>query len=749
LKSDQINRWAQENHNSMGLVLADSDIRALLVADADYPNRQAELNAEFALVAEAYPSFNGLFAYTPSGQVFAASDALEVGKVVTRQPYYQGSLLEGNEAIFHPPFYEVGSQDLALFGTYQIRDASGAVVSIVAVDIELSALGEIMIERTGLPNTGETYLVSRQNNYLLTPSRFEGYIPTRAYRTLGIDSALAGDDGSDIYEGYRGTSVMGVYRWIPELEAGLIAEVEESEALAATVETRNTTLLASAAVMLIAAFFGLIYASNIASPIVELTNAATAVASGDYNRNVKVSRSNEIGVLGYAFNIMTAELQRTITDLKDLNENLESRVAFRTRDLKIAADVSQQVTKVLDPKILLPNLVELTRSGFDFYHVSVFLFNENTDTLQLEAGTGTAGQQMLEAGKRFNLNDKRGLVPLAARERQPVIINDVTKSSDHVVNPVLPDTRSEAALPMVIGSRLIGVLDLQSTLPGAFQDDDINVLTALSDQIAIALRNAQLFTEAEEGREAAEQANRIKSQFLANMSHELRTPLNAILNFTAFVADEVMGPVNEEQQEALYQAISSGKHLLALINDVLDITKIEAGMMELFIQEVDLNEALGVTVAVAKGLVKDKPITLLTDIQSNLPFTFGDKRRLRQVMLNLVSNAVKFTPEGSITIRARLQDANNIHLMVADTGIGIEQQDHAMVFESFRQAKHELPETVGTGLGMPITKFFVESHGGQIWFDSNPDAGTTFHVLLPIRSEAEAASLKLLEPNAV
>lgn len=257
-------------------------------------------------------------------------------------------------------------------------------------------------------------------------------------------------------------------------------------------------------------------------------------------------------------------------------------------------------------------------------------------------------------------------------------------------------------------------------------------------------RTEQLDTarkEAENARLEAERANQIKSQFLANMSHELRTPLNSILNFTAFVADGIMGPVNDEQIEALQQSISSGKHLLALINDVLDITKIEAGLMDMFVQQVDLNEALNVIVSMSKGLVKGKSLTLNTEIDTDLPITFGDKRRLRQVFLNIVSNAVKFTREGSITIRARKQGANSIRFEVQDTGIGIAEQDYTLVFESFKQAKHDLLDTPGTGLGMPISRYFVMSHGGRIWFESTLGVGTTFFVELPILTEDEANTL--------
>lgn len=273
-------------------------------------------------------------------------------------------------------------------------------------------------------------------------------------------------------------------------------------------------------------------------------------------------------------------------------------------------------------------------------------------------------------------------------------------------------------------------------------NDALRISEANLEQRVIE-RTQQLETarrEAETAQQEAEKANEVKSQFLANMSHELRTPLNAILNFTAFVSDGIMGPVNDEQVEALQQSISSGKHLLALINDVLDITKIKSGLMDMFIQEADLNEALAVVVSMSKGLVKDKPIKLETEIEANLPITFGDKRRLRQVFLNIVSNALKFTREGSVTIRA-INLKNYIRFEVQDTGIGIAPEDQYLVFKSFKQAKHDLLDTPGTGLGMPISKFFVEAHGGQIWFESTPNVGSTFFVEIPILTETEANQL--------
>jgi signal transduction histidine kinase len=257
---------------------------------------------------------------------------------------------------------------------------------------------------------------------------------------------------------------------------------------------------------------------------------------------------------------------------------------------------------------------------------------------------------------------------------------------------------------------------------------DRNIKTLELANVRIERMNVEL----DVARKAAEDADRIKTEFLAHMSHELRTPLNAILNFTAFVSDGLMGDVNDEQIDTLQKVIDSGNHLLSLINDVLDISKIEAGMMNLFIEDVDINSVLRGTISTTKGLVKNKPLELIARIEDDLPHIAGDKRRIRQVFLNLVSNAVKFTPEGSIIIEANRRDGD-IHIAVRDTGIGIAPEDQADVFVAFKQAQHDLETLAGTGLGLPICKHFVEAHGGRLWFESEKGVGSTFYVELPIQ----------------
>ncbi len=236
-------------------------------------------------------------------------------------------------------------------------------------------------------------------------------------------------------------------------------------------------------------------------------------------------------------------------------------------------------------------------------------------------------------------------------------------------------------------------------------------------------------------RNDAEDANRIKTEFLSHMSHELRTPLNAILNFTAFVLDGLMGEVNEAQIDTLQKVIDSGNHLLSLINDILDISKIEAGMMNLFIEEFDINAIIKGTISTTKGLLKNKPVELIQEIESDLPPIRGDKRRIRQIFLNLASNAVKFTPEGQIIMRAK-RHGDHIWIEVQDSGIGISPEDQKNVFEAFKQAQHQLETVPGTGLGLPICKHFAEAHGGKLWLESEPGKGSTFFVSLPFEVQS-------------
>jgi signal transduction histidine kinase len=243
--------------------------------------------------------------------------------------------------------------------------------------------------------------------------------------------------------------------------------------------------------------------------------------------------------------------------------------------------------------------------------------------------------------------------------------------------------------------------------------------------------------QAEVALQRAEKADQIKSQFLASMSHELRTPLNAILTFNELMAMGTFGDVNEEQIDYLKKSLESGRHLLSLINDVLDITKIQSGMMKLFTESgFDIAKEIEAIAVSAEKMLTGKPVQLIRDIDDKIPPFVCDKRRVRQVLLNLVSNAVKFTEQGTITVSAKKRD-NELLVAVIDTGPGIPTEQQEVIFEPFVQTETGIKHAGGTGLGLPISKSLVTAHGGQFWVESTPGEGAAFYVVLPLRVEAE------------
>lgn len=532
----------------------------------------------------------------------------------------------------------------------------------------------------------------------------------------------------------RHTEVASLQRRLSESLGDLKSSLQQdvTSAIADSVEVQNVTrrgwIIVSVLAVITGAVAAFATARSIILPVRSLASTAQAIQSSDLSQRAQVRDQNEFGVLASAFNGMTNRLQNMI-------QTLEERVNERVRDLSLASNVSRQITTQLDSVKLLADVAESTASAFNLDHVSIFLYDETTKSLRLRQGVGSVGGQMVALGKYFDL-DNPGLVPEAARTRRAILSNDVAQDARHVANPLLPNTQSELALPMIYRSNLLGVLDLQSQAINRFRDEDVRIMTTLAEQIAIALRNAALFTEVQGAREEAERANNVKSAFLASMSHELRTPLNAVINFTKYVAKGSAGPVNSEQRDTLFEVIESAKHLLNLINDVLDMSKIEAGSLRLFIeQNVDLQPIIESAAATGRALLHDKPVQLSTEVAPDLPRMTADRQRVMQILLNVISNACKFTDEGRIVLRA-FQTEDEVIIAVEDTGLGIAAEDQSAVFEPFKQTDTGLRKGGGTGLGMPISRSLVEAHGGRLWLDSTPGKGSTFYVALPIHQNA-------------
>lgn len=480
-------------------------------------------------------------------------------------------------------------------------------------------------------------------------------------------------------------------------------------------------LVAAGALVVLIAF---LFARNISKPIVELTNTSAAIASGNLFQRASITRHDEIGQLAHSFNSMTDQLSGLINTLED-------RVNARTRDLQIAADVSRQITTVLDIDSLLKQISVLTVRNFDLYGAFVFRLSDDKQNL-ICASIADASRTFRDPTQidPIPLQTKPSIVALTARTRHPIVIGDVKSDPNYLSHHLFPDTRSEMAIPFILGGRVLGVFDLQSREVNRFGDEEQRVLTSLTEQVGVAIRNAELYTQTQAARKAAEEANKFKTMFFANMSHELRTPLNAILNFTDLVATGAFGEVNEEQSNALDLAFTNGQHLLSLINDILDITKIDAGMMSLFTETFKLDSLLDEVMATCEALIGDKSVELIREFDS-LPEITGDKRRIRQILMNLTSNAIKFTETGSVTVKAS-HNGDMIHFMIKDTGVGIDPADLETIFEPFRQSHAGMREASGTGLGLAISRHLAQAHGGNVRVESEFGKGAVFYVDIPV-----------------
>jgi signal transduction histidine kinase len=324
-------------------------------------------------------------------------------------------------------------------------------------------------------------------------------------------------------------------------------------------------------------------------------------------------------------------------------------------------------------------------------------------------------------------------------------IPDVLADSEYtyVEGQKLGGFRTLLAVPLLREGTPIGVFALGRRAVRPFADKQIELVQTFADQAAIAIENVRLFDEIQDKSRQLEVASQHKSQFLANMSHELRTPLNAILGYTELMADGIYGELPEKTMGVLKRLESNGRHLLGLINDVLDLSKIEAGQLVLELTDYSFEDIAQTVRSTLEPLAADKKLAFKVEVASKMPAGQGDGRRLTQVLINLVGNAIKFTDAGEVVISAGASDGS-FHLSVRDTGPGISEADQAKLFQEFQQADNAITRKKGgTGLGLAISKRIIEMHGGKIWVESQLGQGSTFSFTVPVRVERQVD----LEPN--
>ncbi len=394
-----------------------------------------------------------------------------------------------------------------------------------------------------------------------------------------------------------------------------------------------------------------------------------------------------------------------------------------------AESFSLNLTEVLST--IITQAVQL--SGTD--GGSIYEFDEDAREFRVETVCGTRPEE-LDALRRTRIGLDDTFLGKAAMLGRPLELTDLRDAplDPHLSILAEGGWRSLVAVPMLREGRIVGAMVVRRRTPGRVPQEICDLLETFASQSALALINAQLYRELERQSAALEVASQHKSEFLASMSHELRTPLNAIIGFSEVLLERMFGELNERQDDYLRDIWSSGKHLLELLNDILDLSKIEAGQMVLNRSEFDVRESLEYCLALVRERAIKQRMLLSLEVGPEVGLVNADRLRFRQVVLNLLSNAVKFTPDGGrVGVRASIRDQILV-VEVADTGPGVAAEDRQRIFDAFQQGTRHPEQTEGTGLGLTLSKRILELHGGRIWVESEAGKGSTFGFALPAGS---------------
>jgi len=431
--------------------------------------------------------------------------------------------------------------------------------------------------------------------------------------------------------------------------------------------------------------------------------------------------------------VIAIENTRLLSELRHRTDELARSVG----ELQALGEVSQTVNSTLDLETVLSAIVTKATQLSGTEAGTIYVYSEASDEYQLRATYGMT-EALIDAIKGQHAEISEAIEQIT-EQRQPVQTPDLRNDRPSVAREIMLRAGYLARLvvPLLAADRIVGALVVRRKAPGEFTKNTTDLLQTFAAQSVLAIQNARLFTEIEEkGRQLAI-ASQHKSQFLANMSHELRTPLNAILGYTELILDNIYGDAPEKMRAVLKRIESNGRHLLGLINDVLDLSKIEAGQLVLSLNDYSLKDVVYNVFTAVEPLAAEKKLNFKVEVPPNLPIGHGDERRLTQVLLNLVGNAIKFTDSGEVVIKAAATNGS-FTVAVRDTGPGISESDQGKIFEEFQQADNTATKKKGgTGLGLSIARRIMELHGGRLWVESEPGRGSVFSFMLPVSVERQ------------
>ncbi len=548
----------------------------------------------------------------------------------------------------------------------------------------------------------------------------------------------------NLYTFSDGTAVFAAYSEAEAGGVGVLVEQDSSEVMSGVDRVAATHIAAALAVALLTTIAVSVTTRKIIEPVIRLTEAALKVANGDFDQRVEVQSRDEIGILTYVFNQMAAELAV-------LYRELERKVAQRTAELqrsnyelqlqtlrwRTTLEVGQAIIAWRDPDALMFHVASLIVKAFRYVSVAFYLVEEDGEgqlrsiyPQPLEGVKGASGgRQRLRPWPPLFSPDEESVLARAYRTGAPQREVELLEAAQTWNRR----TVMRVALPLKKGERVIGVLGVISAevegINGGIGEEEIETLMHVANLVALALENARAYESERALAQRLQAAELFKNRFLANMSHELREPLNTIIGFSRLLIKGVDGALTPAQREDIERIYANSRRLLQLFDDILTISQIQAGMMDLKLEPVAIADLVESVWPTAQALVRGEKVRLLRDTPSDLPLVLADEQRIRQVLLHLLGNAAKFTEEGWIFVRA-WAERTMVYVSVSDTGPGISPADRERIFKGFEKGEAGSRRN-GIGLGLAISRRFVEMHGGRLWVQSEEGKGSTFTFSLP------------------
>jgi signal transduction histidine kinase len=638
-----------------------------------------------------------------------------------------------NNVYYGPVYFRRQSEPAMIIALAGARRDAGVTIAEVNLKFIWDLVSQIQVGKHG-----QAYVVDRQGRLVAHPELSLVLRNTDLSTLPQVQAARAvasevSPEPVPVAKDMHGRKVLTAYAPIAPLGWLVFVELPRDEADAPLYLTIQRTGLVLIAALGLAVLAGMVLARKMVVPIKALQAGAARIGRGDLSQRISIKTGDELEALADEFNDMAGRLQDSYT-------NLERKVQVRTRELaqsvselRALGDVSQAVNSTLDLENVLTTIVAKAVQLSNTEAGAIYVFDNPKQEFRLRATHGmdqTMIGELLE--QKISLNSP--YIASAIKRSEVIQIPDIRQEPPTPINAIIlrAGYRALLAAPLSRPGQIIGLLVVRRREPGSFQKGTVDLLKTFAAQSVLAIQNARLFSEIDEKSHQLEIESKHKSQFLANMSHELRTPLNAIIGYTELILDKIYGEAPDRMRQVVERVQTNGRHLLGLINDVLDLAKIEAGQFSLSLADYSLQEVVNGVITALEPLAAEKRLAFEANVPEQLPIGYGDERRISQVLMNLVGNAIKFTDTGEVTIKASAGNGS-FTVAVCDSGPGISTGDQAKIFEEFQQADSSTTKKKGgTGLGLSIAKRIIEMHGGRIWVESTLGKGSTFFFTLPV-----------------